>query len=249
VTGTNATGARRGPFLTLSALLFMASAAGTIHWSRTMAGGMAMPGGWILSMVWMPMPGETWAGSGVRFVAMWLVMMVAMMLPPLVPMLASFRRNRLAALSGVAYFSVWALVGALVYALGSGVARAGLEWPAVARLAPLATGAALLLAGAVQVSAWKARQLAVCRACRAPASGDAAATLLHGVRFGMNCGLCCLGLMTVLLVGGMMKVAVVAAVAVAVSLERLGPRPALSARAIGAVMMAMGAVVVVRSCN
>ena len=44
------------------------------------------------------MPGETWAGSGVRFVAMWLVMMVAMMLPPLVPMLASFRRNRLAAL-------------------------------------------------------------------------------------------------------------------------------------------------------
>jgi len=98
VTGTNATGARRGPFLAVGALLFMASAAGTIHWSRTMAGGMAMPGGWILSMVWMPMPGETWAGSGVRFVAMWLVMMVAMMLPPLVPMLASFRRNRLAAL-------------------------------------------------------------------------------------------------------------------------------------------------------
>src|SRR5437773_1665307 len=88
------------------------------------------------------------------------------------------------------------------------------------------------------------------RSSAAPvASGDAAATLLHGVRFGMNCGLCCLGLMTVLLVGGMMKVAVVAAVAVAVSLERLGPRPALSARAIGGVMMAMGAVVVVRSCN
>ena len=247
MTETNASGARRTLFLTLSALLFVASAAGTILWSRTMAGGMAMPGDWTLSMVWMSMPGETWAGSGVRFVAMWLVMMVAMMLPPLVPMLASFRRNRLAALSGVAYFSVWALVGALVYALGRGVARAGLEWPAVARLAPLATGAALLLAGAVQVSAWKARQLAVCRACRAPASGDAAATLLHGVRFGMNCGLCCLGLMTVLLVGGMMKVAVVAAVAVAVSLERLGPRPALLARAIGAVVMAMGALVVVQA--
>ncbi len=249
MTGTNATGERRGSFLTLSALLFVASAAGTIHWSRAMAGGMALPGGWTLSMVWMPMPGETWAGSGVRFVAMWLVMMVAMMLPPLLPMLVSFRRNRLAALSGVAYFSVWALVGALVYALGSGVAHAGLEWPAVARLASLATGVALLVAGAVQVSAWKARELAVCRACCAPASGDAATTLLHGVRFGMNCGLCCLGLMTVLLVGGMMKVAVVAAVAVAVSLERLGPRPALLARAIGAVEMAMGAVVVVRSCN
>src|SRR5207244_8057171 len=83
VTGTNATGARRGPFLTLSALLFMASAAGTIHWSRTMAGGMAMPGRWIMSMVWMPMPGQTWAGRGVRFVAMWLVVVVGMVLPPL----------------------------------------------------------------------------------------------------------------------------------------------------------------------
>src|SRR5207247_9730492 len=170
---------RPGPFLSLSTLLFMASGAVTIHRSLTMAGGTAMRGGWILSRVWMRMPGETWAGSGVRFVAMWLVMMVAMMLPPLVPMLASFRRNRLAALSGVAYFSVWALVGALVYVLGRGVGRAWLAWPVVARLAPLATGAALLLAGAVQVSAWKARQLAVCRACRAPASGDAAVTLLH----------------------------------------------------------------------
>ena len=246
-TGPTVARPRGGPFLAVSALLFMISAAGTIHWSRTMAGGMAMPGGWTMSMVWMPKPGETWAGSGVRFVAMWLVMMVAMMLPPLVPILASFRRNRLAALSGVAYFSVWALFGALVYALGSGVACAGLEWPAVARLAPLGTGGALLVAGAVQVSPWKARQLAVCRACCAPASGDAAATLLHGVRFGVNCSLCCLGLMAVLLVGGMMKVAVVAAVAVAVSLERLGPRPALFARAIGAVVMAMGAVVVMRA--
>ena len=187
MTETNATGARRRVFPILSALLFAASAAVTIHWSRTMAGGMEMPGGWTLSMVWTPMPGETWAGSGVRFVAMWLVMMVAMMLPPLVPMLAGFRRNRLAALSGVAYFCVWALFGAVVHALGSGVARAGLEWPAVARLAPLATGAALLVAGAVQVSAWKARQLALCRACRAPANGAATATLLHGGRFGVNC--------------------------------------------------------------
>src|SRR5436190_10221908 len=117
------TATRTEGLLAAGALLFLASAAATVHWSRSMAGGM----------VWMPMPGETWAGSGVRFVAMWLVMMVAMMLPPLVPMLASFGRNRLAALSGVAYFSVWALFGALVYALGSGVACAGLEWPAVAR--------------------------------------------------------------------------------------------------------------------
>jgi len=212
-----------------------------------MAGGMAMPGGWTLSMVWTAMPGATWAASGARFVAMWLVMMVAMMLAPLVPMLASFRRNGLAALAALAYFAVWALFGAAVYALGSAIARTELSWPAVARLAPLATGAALLVAGAVQLSTWKARQLTLCRACVAPPTPAAPAALLHGVRFGVNCSLCCLGLMVVLLVGGMMNSAVVAAVAVAVALERLGPRPALLARAIGAVVMATGALVLVRA--
>src|SRR5438067_2451592 len=69
---------RRGPLLGTSLLLFVASAAATLHWSRSMAGGMAMPGGWTLSMVWTLMPAQTWAGSGARFVAMWLVMMVAM---------------------------------------------------------------------------------------------------------------------------------------------------------------------------
>jgi len=77
-------------------------------------------------MVWMSMPGETWAGSGVGFVAMWLVMMVAMMLPPLLPMLTRLRGDQLPALAGAGYFSVWALVGAAVYVGGSAIARAEL---------------------------------------------------------------------------------------------------------------------------
>ena len=236
---------RRGPLLGTSLLLFVASAAATLHWSRSMAGGMAMPGGWTLSMVWTLMPGQTWAGSGARFVAMWLVMMVAMMLPPLLPMLASFQRTRLAALAGVGYFAVWALFGAAVYAIGSAIARTELEWPALARLVPLATGAALLVAGAVQLSAWKARQLALCRACGAPAGRSAKANFLHGVRFGVNCSLCCIGLMAALLAGGMMNSAVVAAVAVAIASERLGPE--FLARAIGAAVITIGAVVLARA--
>ena len=35
----------------------------------------------------MPMSGHTWLGAAASFLGMWVVMMVAMMLPSLVPML------------------------------------------------------------------------------------------------------------------------------------------------------------------
>jgi hypothetical protein len=42
---------------------------------------MPMPGGWTMSMAWMRMPGQTWPGAAASFLGMWVVMMVAMMLP------------------------------------------------------------------------------------------------------------------------------------------------------------------------
>ena len=111
-------------FLAISALLFLASAAGTIYWSGTMGGGMSMPGGWTMSMLWQIMPEQTWPGAAASFIAMWIVMMVAMMLPSLVPTLLGYRRSLrgpavtrlggLTALAGAGYFSVWAVLGALV---------------------------------------------------------------------------------------------------------------------------------------
>src|SRR3990172_9211034 len=76
-------------FFGVSALLFVASAAGTIVWCASMSamGEMPMPGGWTMSMAWMRMPGQTWPGAAASFFGMWVVMMVAMMLPSLVPML------------------------------------------------------------------------------------------------------------------------------------------------------------------
>ena len=53
---------------------------------------MPMPGGWTMSMAWMRMPGQTWPGAASSFLGMWVVMMVAMMLPSLVPMLLRYRR-------------------------------------------------------------------------------------------------------------------------------------------------------------
>jgi predicted metal-binding membrane protein len=43
-----------------------------------------------MSMAWMRMPGQTWPGAAASFVGMWVVMMVAMMLPS--PMLRRYRQ-------------------------------------------------------------------------------------------------------------------------------------------------------------
>src|SRR5205085_2005864 len=105
-------------FLGVSALVFAASVAVTIVLcaSMTTMGGMPMPGGWTMSMTWMRMPGQTWPGSAASFAGMWIVMMVAMMLPSLVPMLSRYRQamrasdeariERLTALAGAGYFVV-----------------------------------------------------------------------------------------------------------------------------------------------
>src|SRR5215475_7690214 len=117
-------------FLGISALLFAASAAVTIVSCRAMSpmGEMPMPGGWTMSMAWMRMPGQAWPLAAASFLGMWVVMMVAMMLPSLVPMLWRYREavagtgearlGRLTALVGVGYFCVWTALGIIAFPLG-----------------------------------------------------------------------------------------------------------------------------------
>src|SRR5258708_12580585 len=77
----------RQTFFAVSALLFAASTAVTIVWGASMStmGGMPMPGGWTMSMTWMP--GQDWSGAALSFLGMGVVMMMAMMMPSLVPLL------------------------------------------------------------------------------------------------------------------------------------------------------------------
>jgi predicted metal-binding membrane protein len=114
-------------FFGVSALLFAASAAVTVVWCASMSamGEMPMPGGWTMSMAWMPMCGQTWPGAAASFLGMWVVMMAAMMLPSLVPKLWRYRQavggtgeTRLAgltALVGAGYFLVWTVFGMIVF--------------------------------------------------------------------------------------------------------------------------------------
>jgi predicted metal-binding membrane protein len=147
-------------FLGACALLFVASAAVTIVWCASISGmgEMAMPGGWTMSMTWMRMPGQSWPGAAASFLGMWTVMMVAMMLPSLVPMLWRHRRavarsgrgrlGALTALVAAGYFGVWILFGVVVYPLGGALAALEMRHPALARAVPTAVAMVVLGAGA-----------------------------------------------------------------------------------------------------
>jgi predicted metal-binding membrane protein len=193
---------------------------------------------------------------------MWVVMVVAMMLPSLVPMLWRYRQavngtgemplGWLTGFVGLGYFVVWIAFGIAAFPLGVVLAAIEMEQPALARLVPLAVGVVVLLAGSVQLTAWKARHLACCR--EAPGGGrtlppDRRTAWRHGLRLGLHCACCCAGLTAILLVIGVMDLRVMAVVTVAITVERLAPAGERVARAIGAGVMGAGLLLIARAAG
>jgi predicted metal-binding membrane protein len=254
-------------FIGVMSLLFAASAAATIYWCASMSSmhGMPMPGGWTMSMTWMVMPGQSGPRAAVSFLRMWVVMMVAMMLPSLMPMLWRYRgavavrtgAMRLAWLTtlvGVGYFAVWTAFGMAAFPVGVALASAEMQLPALARAVPSAIGVVVLIAGALQFTAWKAHHLACCRASSGHGHtrtlpADAATAWRHGLRLGLHCAYCCAGLTVILLVIGVMDCRAMAVVTVAITAERLAPGGERIARIIGGVAMAAGLFLIARAAG
>jgi predicted metal-binding membrane protein len=240
--------ARERAFLGWSAILFLASVAGTVHWCGSMAGGMGAMG----MSASMGVPGATWVEAG-AFMRMWVVMMVAMMLPTLAPALSRYRRHLrapngphvdgLTAAAAAGYFLAWAVPGALGYLAGLAVAAAAIRWPALARAMPLLAGIGLLLAGCFQLSVWKDRELGRCRSTPGdwPAlSSDPWGAWIYGLRLGAHCILCCLGYTVALFAAGVMDLRAMALVTAAITVERFAPRPKVAAVATGLLLLAAG---------
>jgi predicted metal-binding membrane protein len=253
-------------FVGVCTLCFAASAAATIAGSTSMTamGETPMPGGWTMSMIWTRMCGQTRANAAVSFIGMWIVMMVAMMLPSLVPMLWRYREavgatgatgmrvGQLTLRVAVGYFVVWITFGIVVFAMGVTLAALVMRWPTLARAVPSVFGVVVLSAGALQFTAWKAHQLACCRDAPEPCrklSADAGAAWRHGLRIGFHCGCCCAGLTAVLLVFGVMDLRAMAVVATAITGERVAPGGKHVARVTGAAVIGAGVVLVVRAAG
>jgi predicted metal-binding membrane protein len=192
---------------------------------------------------------QSWPAAAASFLFMWVAMMIPMMLPSLVPMLWRYRdsigdvrpgRTALTATVGVGYFVVWSAAGLAAFPLSVALTRA----------TPGLIGIIVLIAGAIQLTAWKARHLYCCRASPGRAgelSADCVTAWRHGWRLGVHCLCSCLGLTTILLVIGMMDMRAMGVVTTAITLERLTPAGERVAQAIGVVIVGGGLLMVARA--
>ena len=220
-----------------------------------------MPGGWIMPMMWMVMPGHTAFGSAVLFLLMWQAMMVAMMLPSAWPMLELYgrvarhtgqRRPMVHTIvAGAGYFAVWGVFGAIAFAMGLQLSRVAMASLRLSRAIPAAAGVALMLAGFWQLSSLKQACLKHCREpllflSHAYKPGMRGAFRV-GLHHGAFCAACCWALMLIQMVLGVMNLTVMIVVATMIAAEKLWKRGPVLARIVGVSSIAAGIFFLVRS--
>jgi predicted metal-binding membrane protein len=221
---------------------------------------MPMPGAWSMSMTWMRAPGDSWVGAAGSFAWQWVVMMIAMMLPSLMPVLRRYRRvaaartdggtGRLIACAGAGYFAIWTVFGVVAFPVGAVLATLEASDPALASVVPGTVGLIVVAAGAWQFTSWKAHYLACCRSALGhgqvvPLSARTA--WKFGVRHGLHCGACCAGMTAVLFALGVMDLRVMAAVTAAITAERILPNGVRAARTIALLTIGLGIVLFTRA--
>jgi len=223
-------------FIAICVLAFGASVAATAYFCRSICSEMEMPGGWTMSMMWMPMDGQSWFASATSFLFMWLAMMVAMMIPSALPTFLRVRRQWVS-LCCIAsgYFAIWLAAGIGLYALGAASAAVAMRSEFFSRAVPWLFGGSLIAAGAVQFTRWKMTHLL---RCRSP-FGCGISCLNHetsfrlGCKQGVACCLCCAGPMTIQLALGIMNPLVMTLIAMVIAAEKLLRRPEVIARIVG----------------
>ncbi|WP_405876567.1 DUF2182 domain-containing protein [Streptomyces sp. NBC_01136] len=224
---------RAGP----AGLLLVAAAAAWV-WAVTRWGGtQAMPGTMGLGLP--------------AFLAMWTLMMAAMMLPATTPVAALYARTitvhrapRMIVFT-VAYLLVWAAAGLPAYALAAGLGRAA-SLPAAAGTAVAA--AVFAVSGVYQLTPLKDRCLARCRSpiglmLRYASYPGPSRDLRAGARHGAFCLGCCWSLMVLLAAIGVMNLWAMVVLAAVITAEKLAPAGRLVARAVGIASIALAVAV------
>jgi predicted metal-binding membrane protein len=210
-----------------------------------------------LAKLMMPMDPDWSMGNFFAVFFMWSAMMMAMMLPAAAPMVLTFlklcRQKRQAGRAWTfvaAYLVTWAAFSAGATTLHWVLHGVELITPMMASNSIWLTGILLMVAGAVQFSPLKQACL---RYCRTPMGflltewRDGAGGAWHmGIKHGLYCLGCCWALMGLLFVAGVMNLAWVAALTVAVIIEKLHPSGVVISKLLGGLLIAGGIAQIVR---
>lgn len=199
----------------------------------------------------MPASARWSALNIIAVLVMWAVMMAAMMLPSALPMILMFAQlseRRAEAARGRAfvgaYLAVWLAFSAAATAAQWCLQAVGWVDPMIVSASPWLTGALLLIAGAYQFSPLKRVCLSHCRTPAGFLMGEWRAgvggAFRMGWRHGVMCLGCCWALMALLFVGGAMNLAWVAALSIAVAVEKLVPGGERWAIGLGLALIGLG---------
>jgi predicted metal-binding membrane protein len=193
---------------------------------------------------------------------MWVVMMVAMMVPSAAPMILLFaaiaRKSKdqgqpiaSAAVFASGYLVMWIVFSALATGLQWGLEQMALLSPMMTVRAPLLGGLLLIVSGLYQLTPLKH----VClENCRSPVRfltshwrDGAGGAFVMGLDHGLFCLGCCWVLMALLFVGGVMNLLWIAAMAGFVLIEKLLPYGRRAGQVGGVLMLLAGAVVALQA--
>jgi predicted metal-binding membrane protein len=187
-----------------------------------------------LVQLMMPMD-HVWSASEAAAVwVMWMLMMVAMMLPSAAPMILIHRR--IAAQRGAPQESRFFSLGYLVTQAGTGLLATLAQWglqgagllsPMIILQGNTVAGVILVAAGVMQWTPFKHRCLAICRTPIGFFATGWQPGKLGAFRMGLKLGIVCLGccwaLMALLFVFGAMNLFAIAALSSLVATEKLLP--------------------------
>jgi predicted metal-binding membrane protein len=243
-----ALGHQRAASIVLLILLPLVCWSWIVVMARDMYGPMTGASAWMMTREWD-------ARHVFLLWAMWAVMMAGMMLPSAAPLLllygAAARRRAVShrptseiyALAA-GYMMMWSLYSVAAAAAQRVLSILFILSPMMRLTSPRLGAAVLLLAGVYQMTPLKN----VClRQCQSPLSflmhnwrAGVRGAFRMGVHHGAYCLGCCWALMVLLFVGGVMNLAVIAALTVFVGFEKLGPSGVRTARASGVLLIATG---------
>ncbi len=203
--------------------------------ARDMYGPMTGASAWTMTPVWD-------APHLLLLWAMWAVMMTGMMLPAATPLILLARLASYPYALAAGYIVVWAVFSVGATALQWQLGRLGIVDPMMEIASARAAAILLLIAGVYQLTPLKR----VClTACHSPADflarrwrSGASGAFRIGVEHGMYCVGCCWALMLLLFAGGVMNLAVIAALTLLVAFEKLAPFGLASARVSGGLLIA-----------